>query len=259
MAFVRTVLARRFTAATCATCVACLLVTTPSRADDHAEAPPAEPSATAEADATLASSDIDLERDARPSAALEIDTAGPPPEAPPPPPYKKTLVLDTSLGALFFVGRFGDVVQPAPWLRTQLGYEVLDWLMLFGEGELGFTDTSRAQPAPRTRAMPIFGFGGGVRGTVRFTRRFGAYLQASVGGMKADIRTNALAIIGYRNAESLDVYAAARLGVEWYQIDRHLALGLSAGVRHASGFQQVGAASDTPLAIDGAASVRYAF
>jgi hypothetical protein len=130
--------------------------------------------------------------------------------------------------------------------------------MLFGEGELAFTDTSGTQDPPKTRAFPIFGFGGGPRLTVRFTDRFGVYLQGSLGAMKADIRTNALTIIGYKNAESLGLYFGGRLGLEWYQIDRHFALGVTSGLREATGFKRT-VGSDTPLAFDAGASIRYAF
>src|SRR5262245_8615284 len=103
-------------------------------------------------------SQVDLTKDTK-AASLEEPTA-PPPEAPPPPPYKKTLVLDSSIGAIGFLGQFGKVAPWGPWMHTQLGYELLKWLMLFGEGELAFTDTSNRQSQPGTRAFPIFGFGG---------------------------------------------------------------------------------------------------
>jgi hypothetical protein len=182
-----------------------------------------------------------------------------PAEAPPPPPYKKTLVLDSSIGAMAFLGQFRKVAPPGPWMHVQLGYELLKWLMLYGEGELAFTDTSGTQPPPRTRAFPLFGFGGGARFTVRFTDRFGVYAQGGLGAMKADIATNALGILGFRNAESLGLYLGSRLGVEWYQIDRHLALGLNAGIRLAQGFVKTGASLDTPAAVDGGVALRYAF
>lgn len=197
---------------------------------------------------------VDLEADTR----TETPAAEAAPEAPPPPPYHKTLVLDASVGALAFLGAFGKVAPTAPWLHAQVGYELLDWLMVLGEGDLAFTDTSRMQDPPATRAFPIFGFGAGARFTWRLGR-VGVCAQASVGGMKADIAKNALGILGFGDAESLGVYAAARLGVEWYQIDRHFALGLTSGLRSAQGFARVGRGSDSPLALDGGASLRYAF
>lgn len=211
----------------------------------------------AHADESPVTATVDLEKDAKGEAA---EPSAPPPEAPPPQPYKKSLVLDSSIGAMAFFGEFGKVAPPGPWLHTQLGYELLKWFMLFGEGELAFTDTSGREAPPRTRAFAIFGAGGGARFTIRFGERVGVYAQASVGMMKADVGRNALGNLGFRDAESLDTYACGRLGVEWYQIDRHFALGLTVGARLAQGFgiTRVGT-SDTPLVGDAAASLRYAF
>ena len=204
----------------------------------------------------IAAGQIDLEKDTQSSAL--VDAPAPPPEAPPPAPYKKSLVLDSSVGALVFLGKFGKTAPPAPLLRVQLGYEVFKWLMVFGQGELGFTDTSGSQDPPKTRAFPIFGFGGGARLTVRFTDRFGVYVQGDIGAMKADIRRRALEIIGFRDAEDLGLYFGGRLGLEWYQLDRHFALGLNGGLRDATGFKRT-IGTDTPLAFDAGASIRYAF
>ena len=225
--------------------VAAVLVglSAPARAEDAPPGPSAEQLPK-----------VDLDKDVQGT----VDVAEPPPEAPPPMPYKKTLVLESSLGARAFLGELGKTAPPGFWLHTQLGYELLRWLMLFGEGDLSFTDTSGTQKPPRTRAFPIFGFGGGVRFTVRFTDRVGVYAQASVGAMKADVAVNSLAVIGFREAEELAPYAGGRLGVEWYQIDRHFALGLNGGARVAQGFA-LSRGGDTPLVVDGGASLRYAF
>ena len=210
----------------------------------------------------LSPAQIDLEKDTQSSALVDVPAA--PPEAPPTAPYKKSIVVDSSLGAFVFLGQFGKTAPPAPWIRTQVGYELFSWLMLFGEGELGFSDTSKSQDPPKTRAFPLFGFGGGARVTARFTDRFGVYIQGSLGAMKADIRRRALEIIGFRDAEDLGLYLGGRVGVEWYQLDRHFALGLTSGLRNATGFKRVGGGgsgggSDTPLAFDAGASIRYAF
>lgn len=173
--------------------------------------------------------------------------------------YQKTLVLDSSIGAIAFLGEFGKVAPPGPWMHVQLGYELMKSLMLYGESELAFTDTGNTQAPPHTRAFPLFGFGGGARLSVRFTDRFGVYAQGGLGMMKADIATRALGNLGFRNAESLGLYLGSRLGVEWFQIDRHFALGLNTGIRIAQGFAKLAAGTDTPLALDGGASLRYAF
>jgi hypothetical protein len=218
----------------------------------------AEPRARAdEATVQLAPSQVDLDKDKQP--AQGEDVPGPPPEAPPAAPYKRTVVLDSTMGTMVFVGEFGKVAPPALWLHTQLGVELFKWLMFFGEGELAFTDTSNKVDQPRTRSFPLFGFGGGARFTLHVTERVGIFAQASFGAMKADIATNALGVIGFKDAESLGLYAAGRLGVEWYQIDRHFALGLNGGVRDAQSLARVGSSGDTPLVVDGGVALRYAF
>lgn len=195
----------------------------------------------------------------RPAVAAEGATEeGAPPAAPPPKPYAKSLVLDTSLGALVPMGAFRHVAPPSPWMRLTVGYELFRWLMLFGSGELSLTDTSVAQGQPNTRAFPIFGFGGGARVTVRLGARFGLYGQGELGAMRADIADGALRLVGFGGAESLGLYAGGRLGFEWYQVDRHFALGTSLGVRDAFGFAH-DRASDTPLMLDASLAVRYAF
>jgi hypothetical protein len=183
----------------------------------------------------------------------------PPEEAPPLPPRKNGFVLESSLGAVGFMGQFRHVAPTALWLHTQFGYEPLDWLMVFADGELLYTDTSEAQDPTKSRAFPVFGFGAGLRFTIHATPRFAVFAQASLGALKADIPQNALAILGYRSAESLNLSFGGRIGLEWYQIDRHLALGLAGGLRDATGFAKAAQRADLPLFWDAAASIRYTF
>src|SRR5688572_30096163 len=76
---------------------------------------------------------VDLTKDtAKPKVD---DPTAPPPEAPPPPPYKNTLVVDSTIGTIAFLGQFRKIAPPGFWLHTQLGYELFKWLMLYGEGE----------------------------------------------------------------------------------------------------------------------------
>jgi hypothetical protein len=216
---------------------------------EGAEPPKADPKAEASADVKLDG--------AQPAADA---SAGPPSEAPPVAPHKKGFVIDSSLGVLGFAGQFRKVAPPGPWLHTQLGFEIFKWLMVFGEGELAFTDTSNAQDQPKTRAFPIFGFGAGVRFTVHVTERVGLFLQGHGGFLKADVTKNALGLVGYRDAESLGLYYGGRLGVEWYQLDRHLAIGITGGSRLAQGFKTTTPGkSDTPIFWEGGGSLRYTF
>jgi hypothetical protein len=213
----------------------------------------------ARADVVPSEAQIDLTKDQKAAPAGAAAASEDPSEAPPAPPYKKSVVLDASVGALGFLGEFGKVAPPGPWMHLQGGYEVLNWLMLYGEGELAFTDTSNKQDPPKTRAFAMFGFGGGARFTIRFTERFGIYAQGGLGAMKADIATHALGILGFRDAEDFDLYLSGRLGAEWYQIDRHFALGVTSGIRLPRGFAKTVGQRDTPLALDGGLSLRYAF
>jgi hypothetical protein len=182
----------------------------------------------------------------------------PPPEAPPPLPHHKGFVLEQSLGALGFIGGFRHVAPTASWLHTQFGYEFLNWLMLFGEGELVFTSTSEAVDESKVIAFPIYGFGGGLRVTVHATDRVAFFVQGSVDALKADVPANSLTILGYHNAESLNPSFGGRLGVEWYQIDRHFALAVLGGVRDAQGFAKL-AGGDNGLMWDAGAAIRYTF
>ena len=178
--------------------------------------------------------------------------------APPPRPHHRGLVLESTLGVLGFVGEFRHVAPPAYWLHAQLGYELLDWLMLFAEGEIAFTDTGESQDGSRARAFPIWGFGAGARGTVRASARVAVFGQAEVGALAADIAHNALAVLGFRDAESLKPSFGARAGVEWFQMDRHMALSAQLGMRDAQGFtKQI--ASDLPLMWDAGLGLNYTF
>ena len=198
---------------------------------------------------------------ASPTASSEAPSffAEAPAEAPPPLPRKKGLVLESSLGALGFGGSFRHVAPTAYWLHAQLGYEVLRWLMLFGEGELAYTDTSIAQDPTKARAFPIVGFGGGLRATIHVSERVALFGQVDVGALKADVPRNALFILGFRDAESFNPYFGARLGVEWYQVDRHFTIGAAFGIRDAQGFSRLAVTADTPLMWDAGATIRYTF
>jgi hypothetical protein len=193
----------------------------------------------------------------------EVDTTLPtaPPEAPPPRTRKKGVVLESTAGAIGFTGQFRHVAPPGFWLHTQVGYEVTDWLMVFGEGELGFTDTSVSQDPSHSKAFNIWGFGGGLRVTIHPTARFAFFVQGQGGALEAFVPHNELAILGFSNAESFGAQVGGRVGLEWYMADRHLALVAQGGVRDALGFarQGVGAPSDLPLMWDAALGLRYTF
>jgi hypothetical protein len=212
-----------------------------------------------------------------PDAKIDISTAPPegktsepdatlpepPAEVPPARARHKGVVLETTAGMLGFSGNFRHVAPPAPWLHTQLGYEIFRWLMVFGEAELGFTDTSEAQGESTATTFAMFGFGAGVRGTLHATERVAFFLQGDLGWLEAMVPHGTLQNLGYTNAEGLTLGFGTRLGVEWYMVDRHLALTAQGGLRDAQGFKQaqVGglATNDTPLMWDAALGLRYTF
>jgi hypothetical protein len=179
-------------------------------------------------------------------------------EAPPPAPHRKGFVLDASAGALFFVGGMGKVATPGPQFRFIFGYEPFAWLLAFARAELAFSTTGNLEEPPFRRAFPIYGGGAGLRATVHITPRVAGFVEGSVGVIKCDIATNALLNLGLPEAERLRPDGLARLGIEWYQLDRHMALGLAGGVRLATGFARLGQ-SDTPTLAETQATVRYTF
>jgi hypothetical protein len=189
------------------------------------------------------------------SPGMQAEIAG---EAPPSRPRKKGLVLESTMGMLAFAGQFRHVAPPAFWMHMQLGYEFFNWLMLFGEGELGYTDSSVSQDESHSISFPIWGFGGGLRATMHATERVAFFVQGDVGALTAYVPHNALAVLGFRDAESLNAQFGGRVGAEWYQVDRHFALSLEAGLRDAPGFAKV-FANDTSLMWDASGGLRYTF
>jgi hypothetical protein len=236
-----------------------LLVAVQALAADPPPAPPPAPTTgdVSGASGTAGSNNLVLETTPAPTGAAFFPEA--PPEAPPPLPRKKGLVLETRLGGLAFLGKFGNLAPTAPWIQTQLGYEFFKWVMLYGYGELAYTGTSNQTGELSTIYFPLYGFGGGLRFTVHVTDRVALFLQGNAGAMSAIVPRDSLAFLGFLNAESLGFAAGGRLGVEWYQIDRHLAVNLGVGLRYAANFKITGGESDLPLMLDAGAAIRYTF
>lgn len=220
---------------------------------------------------SLAAAADDAEADKQPSRAeieawLEArslpDTRGDEPtadddEAPPVAPRAHGLVVESGLGAMGYTGTLKNVTPTSPWFHLQVGYELFKWAMVFGEGDLMFANTSYANPPPQPRAFAIWGFGGGVRFTVRPTDRFGIYLQGSVGAAKAT--EDVLQVYGYRDAQDLNPYFGGLLGLEWYQVSPHYALSVAGGARnYDTGFARQRSTA-TEMMWLGIASLRYAF
>ena len=178
---------------------------------------------------------------------------------PPPRPRGRGLVVDATAGVLGFAGQFRHVAPPAYWLHARLGFEALSWLMIFAEGELAFTDTSESQEESHTVAFPLGGFGGGLRATVPATDRLSPFVEGDAGALTAVVPHGTLAVLGFRQAENYGLQFGGRVGIDWHQLDRHLALTASAGTRIAQGFARSFPAGDLPLMWDAGLGLRYAF
>jgi hypothetical protein len=139
----------------------------------------------------------------------------------------------------------------------RFGFEPLSWLMVFAEADLFVANTAYAAQPPPPRSYAFFSFGGGVRLTLRPVDRFGIYVQGSLGGGAAT--EDVLEIYGYQHADELGLYQGASLGLEWYQINPHLALALHGGVRNYPRTLKRDRDSQPPLGWLSGAALRYTF
>jgi hypothetical protein len=219
-----------------------------------AQEAPAAPTLPSDAQVTIATTPPEGK-----TGEADSTLPSPPPEAPPVRPRKKGLVLESTAGVLGFAGKLGQVAPPGFWTHMQLGYELFHWLMVFADGELAFTSTSVAEDPSHSIAFPIYGFGGGLRATFHARPRLAFFVQGQAGLLTAYVPHDALAILGYENAESLNPSFGGRVGVEWYQVDRHMALTAEAGGRDATGFAKVIGGADLPLMWDVGLGLRYTF
>jgi hypothetical protein len=151
-------------------------------------------------------------------------------EAPPPPPRKKGFVLESSIGVMGQVGHLKHITPNAPWFGLRFGFEPLRWLMVFVESDLFVASTSYAHPPPSPRSFAFWNGGAGFRLTVRPVDYIGVYLQGS-----------------------------AELGLEWYQINPHLALALHGGVRNYPRVLKRDRDSQPPMTWLSGVGLRYTF
>jgi len=150
-------------------------------------------------------------------------------EAPPPPPRRHGVVIEGSVGALGHLGDMKHISPTAPWFRLQVGYEIFDWLLAFGQGDVALANTEYAHRPPDKRTYALFGFGAGGRASWQPLAALGFYLQgeAGLGSVSEDV----LSSYGYPNAAQLRPYFGGTLGVEWFQINPHYALAAYGGAR----------------------------
>jgi hypothetical protein len=220
-----------------------------SAAASAAESQPSERQLTPE--------EIDAWLDSRAMPKTERDSGKDELDAPPPPPRKKGLVLESSVGVLGHIGHLKNITPNAPWFGLRFGFEPIRWLMVFAEGDLFVASTSYAHPPPPPRSFAFWNVGGGVRLTVRPLDRLGIYLQGSLGGGKAT--EDVLELYGYQHADELGFYQSAELGLEWYQVNPHLALTLHGGVRNYPRALKRDRDTKPPMTWLGGPGLRYTF
>lgn len=195
---------------------------------------------------------------ARPSGAPNADAWTPAAdEAPPPPPRRHGLNVEAGLGALTHLGPLAHVSPTSPWFHLQVGYEPFRWLMVFGETDLVFSNTSYAAQPPPSRTYRLYGFGPGLRFSLPFGEHFGGYLEGSAGLSR--ISDDLLAIYGYTQATSWELYFGGRLGLEWFAPNPHFAVALSGGTRIYQAGLRRERSSETALAMIGNLGIRYTF
>lgn len=185
------------------------------------------------------------------------DDGGDVEEAPPLPPSARGFVIQMGLGAQGHIGPLGEVAPPGPWLHLQSGYEIWDWFMPFLEGDLFWSETSFANPPPEPRAFALFGFGAGLRFTIRPADRFGMYLQGSAGF--ARVRQDVLEVYGFVDSRDFGLYFGGMLGLEWYMKSPHYAVVATGGARSYGATLERQRSGDPALAWMGELSLRYAF
>ncbi len=177
--------------------------------------------------------------------------------APPPPPRHRGFVVESGIGAFGQLGEMRHISPVAPWFHLQFGYEPLRFLMVFAEGDLMISNTGYAHQPPPERTYSLWGFGAGLRGTVKASDRVGLYLQGSVGG--AEVTADVLRSYGYTSSDQFNLYFAGELGVEWYQVSPHLALAVHGGVRDYTATFKREQSSQPPLAWVSGLALRYTF
>jgi hypothetical protein len=179
------------------------------------------------------------------------------PEAPPPPPRKHGFVVESSIGVQTQLGSMRNVSPTSPWFRTAFGFEPTKWIMLLGQFDITASSTSYASAPPDPRGYALYAGSVGVRGTISLGTSFGVIVQGEIGGAK--VSENVLATYGFANAQTVNPFFGAALGLEWYQVSPHVALGARAGIRHYGELFERSLPGGAPLGWTAAATLRYVF
>lgn len=206
----------------------------------------------------ITTSEIESWLDAEPGATPADKGATPEDETPLPAPRHHGLVLESALGFVTQIGSMKHIAPTAPDFGLRMGYEFLDWLMPFVEANVAFASTAYAPRPPPERSYFHYGAGAGLRLTVPLGRILAVLAQGSLGFARVS-EQNVLSVYGFPDADEANLYLDAQLGLEWYQVNPHLALAFHGGVRHYGAGLERDRGSDPPIAAVGNVSLRYAF
>jgi hypothetical protein len=190
-------------------------------------------------------------------ASADVSKAPDAPEAPPPPPRRHGFVVESSAGVMGLMGGLKHVSPTAPWLRTAFGWEPFHWLMVLAQGDIAIASTAYANPPPDPKGYVLWGAGAAVRFGLQPTTALGLYLQGELGA--ASVTSDVLSTYGFKDANKVGPYFGGVLGVEWYQINPHMALVANGGVRSYASVLNRTIGGETALAWTGSAGLKYTF
>jgi hypothetical protein len=130
--------------------------------------------------------------------------------------------------------------------------------MPFLEADVAFASTAYAPRPPPERSYFHYGAGAGVRVTIPVGRVLAVLAQGSFGFSRVS-EQNVLSVYGFPDADEPTLYLDGELGLEWYQVNPHLALAVHGGVKHYGAGLTRDRGSDPPIAAVGSMNLRYAF
>jgi hypothetical protein len=206
----------------------------------------------------ITTSEIESWLEAEPGAAPADQGATPADEQPLPAPRRHGFVLESGVGFVTQFGAMAHITPTAPLFQLRFGYEVLRWLMPFIESDLAFANTSYASEPPPPRSYFHFGAGAGARFTLPVGRVLAVFAQGSLGLARVS-EENVLSVYGFPDADEFNLYFDGQLGLEWYQVNPHLALGAHGGIRSYGNGLTRERGGQAALAALGTANLRYAF
>jgi hypothetical protein len=195
---------------------------------------------------------LDAEPGAKPVDQGETDEE----DEPLPAPRRHGLVVESGVGFVNHLGELKHITPIAPWFQLRVGFEVFPWLMPFLESDLSFATTAYASEPPPARSFFQYGAGAGLRASFQVYDWLGVMVQGSL-GLSLISEQNVLSIYGFPNADEPNPYFGGELGLEWYPVNPHLALGIRGGLRSYAGMARE--SETAPFALLGSGQIRYAF